>query len=247
MNIWTIYIYTFPNNKKYIGKTKRTMVQRQGNTQTFSGYEHCTLLWKAIQKYGVSQIKQEILIKEEMTDEKANELEKYYIDLYKTNVNKYNNPSYGYNLTDGGDGVSGCKPSSEQEYQRRVEQMRQNGLNHRGKKLTEEHKKKLSEAKQGEKHPNYNKHLSEETKRKISIANSRENMTEKTKQKRSNSKKKAIQAINPITNEKIIFSSMEDAAKYFNVQSSSVTRWCKKQRKPSNGYIFDYLSPTTTE
>ena len=42
------------------------------------------------------------------------ELEKYYIALYKTNINRYGK-EYGYNLTDGGDGVSGIK-YSEEEY-----------------------------------------------------------------------------------------------------------------------------------
>ena len=41
----------------------------------------------------------------------------------------------------------------------------------RGRKLSEEHKRNLSKAKQGENHPNYGKHLSEETRRKIGEAN----------------------------------------------------------------------------
>ena len=41
-------------------------------------------------------------------------------------------------------------------------------LAHKGKKLTAEHKKKLSESHRGEKHYNYGKHRSEKTKKKIS-------------------------------------------------------------------------------
>lgn len=175
-----------------------------------------------------------------MTDEQANELEKYYIALYKTNINRYGN-EYGYNLTDGGDGVSGIK-YSEEEYQRRVEQMRQNGLKHKGVPLSEEHKKKLSEAKKGEKHPLYGKHLSEETKAKIGKANSRENMSEETQQRRSNSKKKKIIAIHKETGEQIIFNSMMEASEYFHVGPPSITRWCKKERNPSVPYIFEYYS-----
>ena len=240
VNTWTIYMYTFPNNKRYIGKTKRTMAQRKGNSETWEGYERCTLLWKAIQKYGVANIEETILVKEQMTDEQANELEKYYIALYKTNVNRYGK-EYGYNLTDGGDGVSGIK-YSEEEYQRRVEQMRQNGLKHKGVPLSEEHKKKLSEAKKGENNPNYGKHHSEETRAKIGKANSRENMSEETRQRRSNSKKKKIIAIHKETGEQIIFNSMTEASEYFHVGPPSVTRWCKKERNPSVPYIFDYYS-----
>ena len=56
---WIVYMYTFPNGKRYVGKTKRTLAQRQG--AEFKGYRHCTLLWNAIQKYGVENIKQEVL------------------------------------------------------------------------------------------------------------------------------------------------------------------------------------------
>lgn len=240
MNIWTIYMYTFPNGKRYIGKTKRTMAQRKGNSETWEGYKRCTLLWKAIQKYGVPNIKETILIKELMTNERADELEKYYIALYKTNVNRYGS-DYGYNLTDGGDGVSGIK-YSEEERQRRVEQMRKNGSNHKGKPLSEEHKKKLSESKKGDKHPLYGKHLSEETKAKIGRANSRENMSYETHIRRSESKKKKIIATHKETKETFIFNSMSEAAEYFQVSSPSITRWCKKERNPSVPYTFDYYS-----
>lgn len=233
-------MYTFPNGKKYIGKTKRTMAQRKINSQTWEGYSKCTLLWKAIQKYGVANIQETILVKEEMEDEKANELEKYYIALYKTNVNKYG-PSYGYNLTDGGEGVAGVKYVGK-DLERRIQQMKENGLKHKGIKLSEEHKKKLSIAKKGEKHPNYGKHLSEETKAKIGKANSRENMSYETHIRRSESKKKKIIATHKETKETIIFNSMGEAAEYFQVGPPSITRWCKKERNPSVPYTFDYYS-----
>lgn len=233
-------MYTFPNGKKYIGKTKRTMAQRKVNSQTWEGYSKCTLLWKAIQKYGVANIQETILVKEEMEDEKANELEKYYIALYKTNVNKYG-PSYGYNLTDGGEGVAGVKYAGK-DLERRIQQMKENGLKHKGIKLSEEHKKKLSIAKKGEKHPNYGKHLSEETKAKIGKANSRENMSYETHIRRSESKKKKIIATHKETKGTIIFNSMGEAAEYFQVGPPSITRWCKKERNPSVPYTFDYYS-----
>lgn len=240
MDTWTIYMYTFPNGKKYIGKTKRTLNQRKGNSETWEGYKHCTLLWKAIQKYGTKNIQEDILIKEEMTNERANELEKYYISLYKTNANRHG-PEFGYNLTDGGDGVAGIKYKDE-ELKRRINQMRENGISHRGKKLSEEHKRKLSEAKKGEKHPFYGKHRSDETRAKIGKANSRENMSEETRLRRSESKKKKVIAIHKETGEAIIFNSMGEAADYFQVGAPSVTRWCKKERNPSVPYSFDYYS-----
>lgn len=245
MDTWTIYMYTFPNGKRYIGKTKRRLSQRQGNTSTLSGYRRCTLLWKAIQKYGVSSIKQDVLICEPMSSERANELEMHYIDTYKTNIKKYGT-RYGYNMTAGGDGVTDIHYSDE-EKQRHIEQMRQNGLKHKGVPLFEEHKMKLSNAKKKERHPMFGKHHSDDVKAKIGKANSRENMSEETRRRRSNSKKKLIIA-NRIDGEHIIlFECISEAACYFHVQPSAVTRWCNKTRKPSIPYTFNYYSPTTTE
>ena len=46
----------------------------------------------------------------------------------------------------------------------------------KGKKMSEEYKKKISESKKGEKNPNYGKHFSEEHKKKLSEANKGKNI-----------------------------------------------------------------------
>ena len=235
---WIVYMYTFPNDKRYIGKTCRSMSERQRNI-LWEGYKNCTLLWNAIQKYGVENIKQDILFDNNMTDEEASRLEQICILLFKCNVNRFSNPSYGYNLTDGGDGVSGMIRRDDAH----MEQVRKMIENRRGCKLTEEHKRKLSVAHTGLKMAP----MSEDTKRKIGIANSRENMSEETRRRRSNSKKKQVVATHKTTKESIVFNSVSEAANYFNVQSSAVTRWCDKTRNATNGFIFDYYLPTTTE
>lgn len=232
---WTIYMYVFPNGKRYIGKTMRSLHRRQGNE--FNGYEKCTALWRAIQKYKPENIQQIILFENDMKDDYASRLEQICVLLFKTNCKRFSNPKFGYNLTDGGDGLAGWHPDEE-----RLEVLRaQVDEFHKARKGTrhsEESKKKMSEAKRGKP----GRPLSDEAKMKISIANSRENMSEETHIKRSNSKKKKVVAINRETQETIIFDSGEDAANYFNVRSSAVTRWCKKQRKPSVNYDFNYLS-----
>ena len=109
---WIIYMYTFPNGKKYIGKTSRSLKERQESSD-WIGYRSSTVLYRAINKYGVDNIKQEILIEDYMTDNQSSELEMYYISLYKTNCCRYKNPCYGYNTTDGGEGSSGFKQTEE--------------------------------------------------------------------------------------------------------------------------------------
>lgn len=70
--------------------------------------------------------------------EEADFQEMFYISSYRTNE-----PEFGYNLTDGGGGSVGYK-------------------------LSEEARKKISEANKGELNCNYGKHLSDETKKKMS-------------------------------------------------------------------------------
>lgn len=129
---WIIYMYTFPNGKRYVGKTSTSLKDRQGGAN-WVGYRHCTVLMKAVKKYGIENIKQEILFEGDMTDEYSSRLEQICILMFKTNCRRFKDPQYGYNTTDGGEGTIG----------------------HRH---TEESKKKMSESKKGkmvgEKHPN---------------------------------------------------------------------------------------------
>lgn len=237
---WIVYMYTFPNDKKYIGKTKRTLAQRQG--VNFINYRNCSALWAAIQKYGVENIQQTILFEGNITSQEASVLEQKYIALYKTNCNRYYNPKYGYNLTDGGEGVSGYHPDDE-----RLEILRkqmhyfhelQKGTHH-----SKEAREKMRQAKLGKKRGA----MSEETKRKISQANSRENMTEETRKRRSKAVKKMVVAEHNETHEQLVFESLEEAAKFFGVRTSAISRWGHGQRKPSNGYTFTIYPRTTTE
>lgn len=244
LNHWIIYMYTFPNGKRYIGKTKCSLRKRQG--QNFKRYENCTLLWNAIQKYGEENITQEILFENDMTDEYASRLEQICILLFKTNCNKFCKPKYGYNLTDGGDGMSGWKPDAER-YEQLVEQMHSFNEKRRGTHHTDSTKKKMSDAKKGVNNPNYGKCRSDETKKKISIANSKENMSEETKLRRSKAVKKVVEAINITTREKLIFESLEEAASYFNVSGATMSRWAHGLRNPNNGYEFKIYPRTTTK
>ena len=176
---WIIYMYTFPNGKRYIGKTCQTLKQRQGSTE-FISYKVCPVLWRAIQKYGVENIQQEILFENYMPDDYASRLEMLCIALFKTNCNRYRNPQYGYNVTDGGEGSSGCSPSEETREKIRIA--------HIGKKASEETKKRMSKSQRkrrinSENNPFYGKHHSEETKEKLRKASTGRHHTEEAKEK----------------------------------------------------------------
>lgn len=94
--MYTVYKYTSPSNKVYIGITGRTLVQRAG----YSGerYDKCPAFGRAIKKYGWENFTSELLA-QNLTEEEAKRLEKYYIKLYDST-----NPEKGYNISAGGDG-----------------------------------------------------------------------------------------------------------------------------------------------
>lgn len=112
-----------------------------------------------------------------------------------------------------------------------------------GKKSSESTKRKESFAKIGKKRGP----MSEETKAKISFANSAENISDETRRRKSESKYKAVLAVNNETGEGMVFKNHELAAEYFGVRDSSITRWINGTRKPTNGFSFYRYSPTTTE
>lgn len=229
MNTWTIYMYQFPNGKRYIGKTVRTLSKRQGGSK-FPGYEKCTLVYRAMQKYGFNNVKQKILFKGQMKDEEATRLEQMCILLFQTNVYRFNDPQHGYNLTDGGQGQKGRKLVGS-ELERSLRQLRECAERRRGTHPSQETRRKQSLAKKGKK----TGPMSEQTKRKISVSNSHPNP------KKGLASRKPVRAVNPITGEILTFVSGEAAAKHFGVRSSAVTRWINGTRKPTNGYKFEYI------
>lgn len=144
MRNYKVYKLTSPSNKVYIGITGKSLTKRWSGG---NGYRHCPAMYKCIKKYGWNNIEKELLF-DNLTEDEAKLLEKELIKYYKSFDKKF-----GYNLTEGGDGVSGRKLSEKQkEYIRKINS---------GKKLTEEQKEKIRQA-------NLGKHHSEQTKRKMS-------------------------------------------------------------------------------
>lgn len=240
MRHYIIYEYIFPNGKRYIGKTCRTMNERQGSEM--ERYRRCTLLYNAIKKYGIDSIKTIILYEGEMTTARSSEIERFYIAFFKTNANRYKSPSYGYNLTDGGEGVAGWKPD-EKRLKVLQEQMRAQGLANRGRVCSEETRHKLSEAHKGKSHL-----VSDETKRRIGKSNSLENMSPEERLRRSNSKKRKVYMLDTFLGSVTEFESRTAAAEKFGVASSMVSRWLTGERVCASGrYKFYNYPPTSTE
>lgn len=231
---WIVYMYVFPNRKRYIGATSRSLAARQG--KDFKKYKNCKSIWSAIEKYGYQNITQRILFEGELEADEAGEMEKYFIAKYDTT-----NPKKGYNTNKGGEGMT--KHITEERKEQLRKQILELGYKNSKRVVSAETREKQRLAKLGTKRGA----MSEETKRKISVANSRENMSEETHLRRSLAKQKKVIVINPETDKTVIFDSQTEVAKYYGVRESAVSRWIDGTRKPRNKCIFKFYSPTTTE
>lgn len=139
--------------KCYIGQTRRTLAQRFYAHKKVAGKSNaCKAISDAMVKHGVDNFSIE-LIRECASQEEMDRLEIQLIAEHGTF-----SPG-GYNLTRGGGGKSGYKHSAES-----VEKM---ASSHRGKPLTEEHKRKVSASLIGNKYAVGYKHT-DETKLMIS-------------------------------------------------------------------------------
>ena len=170
---WCVYIHTFPNNKAYIGiahgDPKKRWKYGYGYKQ-----EYQPAMYYAIKKYGWNNI-QHYIFAEQLTEKEAKHMEQLLIALYKTNCCRYNRPSYGYNMTDGGEGCYGVVRSEEtrKKLSRNAKERFSIPENNPmfGKKHTEESKRAMSEKRKGthigEDNHFFGKHHSEETRKKL--------------------------------------------------------------------------------
>ena len=126
-----------------------------------------------------------IFLKQNLTEEEAFKHEVYMIAVLGR---KDLGTGILRNKTDGGDGPSGAIRS--EEWRRKQSEARK-GENHPnyGKSPSEETRRKLSEVKKGENNPLYGKSHSEETRRKKSEANKGKKSSEETRRKCSEAKK----------------------------------------------------------
>lgn len=131
---WDIYSITnLVNHKVYIGQTKQRLQTRF--SQHLCPRSACKALRAAVKKYGRHNFELMKITTAE-TQEEANKLEKLWIRLYKSN-----NPKYGYNQTDGGQG---------------------NGIG-----FTDEVRARMSKQRTGEGNSFYGRHHSEESKQRM--------------------------------------------------------------------------------
>lgn len=165
-NNYTVYMHRNKINFKiYIGITCQSVVDRWQNGKGYlkkykNGDYHQPLMARAILKYGWDNF-EHIIFGENLNKEDAEKMERLLIALWDAN-----NPLYGYNIREGG----GSLGKASEETRRKMSESQ------KGKKHTEETKRKLSEiskSRRGDKHPMFGKHFSAEIRANMSAAQKR--------------------------------------------------------------------------
>ena len=142
-NIWTVYVHIVPKeisdydyDKYYVGITSKTVEKRWANGVGYHGQP----FYGAIKKYGWNNI-EHYIIAERLTEYEAKEFEKVLINKLDCNIHK---GKYGYNLTNGGDGIIGYL-FTEKSRKHKSKKYTGQGNPYYGKKHTQETKQKISE------------------------------------------------------------------------------------------------------
>ncbi len=103
VNMYSIYVHTFPNGKTYVGITMKDVNIRWGNG---NNYANCSAVNRAIKKYGWENIKHDVVRVAE-TKEDAERIERLLIYKYGSNDKRF-----GYNILPGGDARGGLPQES---------------------------------------------------------------------------------------------------------------------------------------
>lgn len=213
------------NGKIYIGQTKNTLNERvdeHWNNRNCKQYKN-NYFSNALKKYGLEGFEWEEFDSGESIEE-LNYLEKYWIKWYRSN-----NRKYGYNGTDGGYGIRGFKHSEKTKinHSKIMKEKFASGQMippYKGKKIPKNVKEKMSLARQGK--PSWNKgikgtHFSPGTEFKIGHST-------------------RCQKIICIETG-IIFNSIKDANKFFNLKKSHIGDVCRGKRNECVGFHWEFI------
>lgn len=225
------------NNMLYIGQSvdiqKRWIEHRYELNKGIHINKHLQRAWN---KYGQDAFVFSIL---ELCDEEdLNNLETEYIASYKSN-----NEEYGYNLTIGGDGVRGWVPTDEWRQKLKIANAGENNPMF-GRSHTVETKKKISEAKTGDKNamygkrgelsPNYGRKHTDEFRKRQSEIQKGKRMSEEARIKQSisksgqnNPRSKAVYC--PELNE--YFWGAQEVQNKYGISRDGVAKCCKGKQK----------------
>ncbi len=203
---WCVYVHeNNTNGKRYVGITSQKPANRWRDGNGYGpayGYKARTPFFNAIQKYGWDGFDHIVLLSG-VAQETAMEVEKALIQIFHTT-----DRSHGYNLTAGGEGISGIKLSPE-----RVERMRQRMT---GRYISGEMRRRMALAKKGCIPWNKGKHIPK-TDAQMAAARKRG---------------RKIQTVDGV------FPSIAECARHYGIQRKTLETWLLGQRQPSKRYAY---------
>lgn len=153
---WCVYMHTnLINHKVYIGITSREPEKRWGKNGNEYTVKNHPAFGRAIQKYGWDNFSHDVLF-ENLSKQDACQKEIELIKEYKSNCTRYKDPSFGYNMSDGGNVGSSGYVWSEESKKKLSDTLRGMVKNEEwclhlsqaltGKKATNETREKLKES-----------------------------------------------------------------------------------------------------
>ena len=252
MNNYCVYRHTSPSGKVYIGITSQKPQDRWDSGHGYKANRHFS---NAIKKYGWSNIAHDVLF-EGLSQKEAEGKEVELIALYNSSDRKY-----GYNIA-----LGGRVHNVSEETRMKL------SASHKGKKLSQAQRAKMSESRRGEKHPMYGKHHTEESRRKMSEAHKGRSpwcaglkltdehkaklsmvrmghkVTDETiaKWRKSNHfRMRPVEQIDVQTGQVVArFSSTADAFRNTGIDASAISKCCRNKRKTASGFKWRYAIET---
>lgn len=216
---YKLYVHVFPNGKRYVGITSQKVNRRWRNGR---GYSRNIRMTNAIKKYGWDNIEHRI-IRDGLTSEQAEKLEKEYISRWKLMDEKF-----GYNYAEGG-----THPRHSDSTRQKI------GEKSKGRKHSEEFKQWISSKNSGEHNYMYGKHHTSETKQKISCSKKGQTSPNKGKFGSEHPCSKGVIAIDANTGKEVAkFGSIIEAATFVGKYPSGIQAVLHGKQKTSGGYSW---------
>lgn len=209
-----VYIHTNRiNGKMYIGITSKEPRIRWNNG---SGYIKCSRFYNAIKKYGWDNFEHQIFASRLTKDEACN-MERLLIKKLKTQ-----NPSFGYNLDEGG---SCAKHSSET-----IEKIRAANI---GKQISEEMKAKIRKARKQQV-------IDPTIWKKTAMKNRGKKRSEEFRKKIKRAKEKDCKKVECIDTG-IVYPSITEASKQTNVSKGNISTVCHGVSHKAGGLRWQFV------
>ena len=239
---YTVYMHKNKiNGKIYIGITRQEPKKRWNNG---IGYNN-QYFKRAIEKYGFDNF-EHLILYERLTQKEAEQKEIELITFYKSNQRKF-----GYNIANGGNTIgkhsekTKTKISNAHKGKKQSEELKKRlikantGNKYRfGSHQTEEAKRKISEANKGNKY-SLGRIVSENTKEKIRILNKGKHFSPKTEFKKGQpnvSKMRKVMCVET----GIIYDSMTIASQKTNISLANIQSVCLGNSKTAKGFHWKY-------